>query len=109
LQILTPLLQATIEVEADPTHKYEVASQTKVASEGQKDIKIWVPWICTTCWEACLPWWLGGGCATLCVPYPCLKEVKLYQIYTTAEFNNEYYFDVDDGYSDLDILKKNLN
>ena len=103
MQILTPLLQVTLEVEADPIHKYEVASQSRWASEGSKDIKAWVPWICTTCWEVCAPWWLGGGCATICVPYPCLKEVTLYTIQTTGVFDNEYYFDVDDGDRDLNI------
>ncbi|MHA1336514.1 MAG: hypothetical protein ACTSPW_12315, partial [Promethearchaeota archaeon] len=124
-------LQVTLEVEADPEHKWEVATPSEKATEDDKDIKTWIPWLCEHCWEDCwrIYWfecywkkkcrstWLGKECwkelrcrwrsrkicTEYCIWLPCLKEITLYTIQTTAEFNYEYYFDVDDGDKDIDV------
>ncbi|MHA1338020.1 MAG: hypothetical protein ACTSPW_20155 [Promethearchaeota archaeon] len=118
-------------MEADPEHKWEVATPSEKATEDDKDIKTWIPWLCEHCWEVCwrIYWfecywkkkcrstWLGKECwkelrcrwrsrkicTEYCIWLPCLKEITLYTIQTTAEFNYEYYFDVDDGDKDIDV------
>ena len=130
-QLLTPLLQVTLEVEADPEHKWEVATPTSMASKTSKDINAWIPWLCESCWDVCwvLYWlecqweqectntWLGKICwwelqcewrsrricSEICVWLPCLKEITVNTIQTTAVFNDQYYFDVDDGDTNLKI------
>lgn len=130
-QILTPLLQVTLEVEADPEHKWEVATPSSWASTGSKDINAWIPWLCEHCYDiswtlywlecwwkkVCTNTWLGKICwyelrcawrsktfySTICVWLPCLKEITLYTIQTTANFGQEYYFDVDDGDKDMTL------
>jgi len=130
-QIFDPKLQVTLEVEADPEHKWEVATPAEVATDGNRDIKIWIPWVCWYCWTACItiPWldcywvkkckstWLGKWCwweircrwryyricSDFCIPYPCLKQITIGDVNTVANFNDEYYFDVDDGDTDISI------
>lgn len=130
-QLFTPLLQVTLEVEADPEHKWEVATPSKYANTGPKDIKVWIPWLCESCWDIswtlywlecqwrkkCKKTWLGKICwyelrcrwrsrvitTQFCIWLPCLIEETLWTIQTTATFNSEYYFDVDDGDTNLKV------
>ncbi len=130
-QIFNPTLQVTLEVEADPEHKWEVATPTEVASDGNRPIIVYLPWIYWYCWTSCItiPWldcywikkcastWLGKICwwalrcrwrsyticTRFCVPYPGLKPFTIGSVNTIAKFDDEYYFDVDDGDTDISI------
>ena len=130
-QIFNPTLQVTLEVEADPDHKWEVATPSAVATGGNRPIIIYLPWIYWYCWTSCItiPWldcywikkcastWLGKICwwalrcrwrsyticTRFCVPYPGLKPFTVGSVNTIANFNDEYYFDVDDGDTDISI------